>query len=81
MCEKSSTSRAPTSPLKRARPPRNYVREMQPILLAFGNRIAMTADLVSSRATDASALPTYSRSSWGPHCIHTFFENMAVPPH
>ena len=32
MCEKSSTSRAPTSPLKRARPPRNYVREMQPIL-------------------------------------------------
>ena len=32
MCEKSSTSRAPTSPLKRTRPPRNYVREMQPIL-------------------------------------------------
>jgi hypothetical protein len=25
MCEKSSTSRAPTSPLTRARSPRNYV--------------------------------------------------------
>ena len=46
--------------------PRNYGRTMQPILLAFGNRIALTADLVSSRATDASALPTHSRSSWGP---------------
>ena len=81
MCEKSSTFEGTDLALKRARPPRNYVREMQPILLAFGNRIALTADFVSSRATDASALPTHSRSSWGPHSIHTFFENMAVPPH
>ena len=34
--------------------------------LAFGNRIALTNDPVVVRATDASALPTHSRSSWGP---------------
>mgnify|MGYP003452045171 FL=1 len=47
---------------------------MQPILLAFGNRIALTADPVSSRATDASALPTHSRSSWGPHNVHVMYK-------
>ena len=67
--KKAVPSRTPTSPHKEARPPRKYVREMQPILLAFGNRIALTADLVSSRATDASALPTHSRSAWGPPSI------------
>ena len=44
------------------------------VLLAFGNRIALTADLVSSRATDASALPTHSRSSWGPHNVHVMYK-------
>ena len=42
------------------------------VLLAFGNRIALTADLVSSRATDASALPTHSRSSYLPSVERLF---------
>ena len=56
---------------------------MQPILLAFGNRIALTADPVSSRATDASALPTHSRSSWGPHSISLFQKSVCpvIPPY
>ena len=63
--------------------PRNYGRMMQPILLAFGNRIALTADPVSSRATDASALPTHSRSSWGPHSISLFQKSVCpiIPPY
>ena len=63
--------------------PRNYGRMMQPILLAFGNRIALTADPVSSRATDASALPTHSRSSWGPHSISLFQKSVGpiIPPY
>ena len=39
---------------------------------AFGNRIALTNDPVVVRATDASALPTHSRSSWGPRKAHIF---------
>ena len=34
--------------------------------LAFGNIVAMIVDPVNIRATCASALPTHSRSSWGP---------------
>ena len=37
--------------------------------LAFGNMVAMIVDPVNIRATCASALPTHSRSSWGPHNI------------
>ena len=33
---------------------------------AFGNKVALTADPVSIGATYASALPTRSRTSWGP---------------
>ena len=40
--------------------------------VAFGNRIALTNDPVVVRATDASALPTHSRSSWGPRKAHVF---------
>ena len=36
------------------------------LALAFGNKIALTADHVSIEATCASALPTRSRSSWEP---------------
>ena len=41
--------------------------------LAFGKPVALTNDLVVVEATAASALPTHSRSSWGPrkarqHC-------------
>ena len=41
---------------------------------AFGNRIALTNDPVVVRATDASALPTHSRSSWGPHNVHVMYK-------
>ncbi len=43
--------------------------------LAFGNMVAMIVDIVNIRATCASALPTHSRSSWGPHNIlrHSMF--------
>ena len=34
--------------------------------LAFGKPVALTNDLVVVEATAASALPTRSRSSWGP---------------
>ena len=37
------------------------------VALAFGNKIALTADHVSIEATCASALPTRSRSSWEPY--------------
>ena len=37
--------------------------------LAFDNKVALTVDCVNIRATCASALPTRSRSSWGPHDI------------
>ena len=40
--------------------------------VAFGNRIALTNDPVVVRATDTSALPTHSRSSWGPRKVHVF---------
>ena len=45
------------------------------VILAFGNKVALTADPVSIGATCASALPTHSRSSWGPHDIlrHSMF--------
>lgn len=37
------------------------------VALAFGNKIALTADHVSIETTCASALPTRSRSSWEPY--------------
>ena len=40
--------------------------ELRGVSLAFDKRIALTADPVSIRATAVSALPTLSRSSWGP---------------
>ena len=40
-------------------------------LLAFGNRIALTDDLVIIEATDTSALPTKSRTSRGPRYIYS----------
>ncbi len=46
-------------------------------LLAFGNIVALTVDSVNIRATCASALPTRSRSSWGPRMMATkIFKNM-----
>ena len=47
--------------------------------LAFGNRIALTDDLVIIEATDTSALPTKSRTSRGPRYIYSlsqFVDNM-----
>ena len=54
MCEKSSTSRAPTSPLK---------------------------GLAHLEITFLSHVNVRTIITWGPHSIHIFFENMAVPPH
>ena len=48
-------------------------------ILAFGNRIALTDDFVIIEATDTSALPTHSQSSWGPHTNYSlsqFVDNM-----
>ena len=44
------------------------------LTFAFGNRIALTVDSVNIEATDASALPTHSRSSWGPHNVHVMYK-------
>ena len=53
----------------RAYPVRHYPLAVRLRTLAFGNMVAMIVDLVNIRATCASALPTHSRSSWGPHNI------------
>ena len=53
----------------RAYPVRHYPIAIRLRDLAFGNIVAMIVDLVNIRATCASALPTHSRSSWGPHNI------------
>ena len=51
----------------RAYPVRHYPIAIRLRDLAFGNMVAMIVDTVNIRATCASALPTHSRSSWGPH--------------
>ena len=48
--------------------------------LAFGNMVAMIVDPVNIRATCASALPTHSRSSWGPHNIYSAILCIALFP-
>ena len=53
----------------RAYPVRHYPIAIRQRDLAFGNMVAMIVDTVNIRATCASALPTHSRSSWGPHNI------------
>ena len=53
----------------RAYPVRHYPIAIRLRTLAFGNMVAMIVDPVNIRATCASALPTHSRSSWGPHNI------------
>ena len=53
----------------RAYPVRHYPIAVRLRTLAFGNMVAMIVDTVNIRATCASALPTHSRSSWGPHNI------------
>ena len=50
----------------RAYPVRHYPIAVRLRDLAFGNMVAMIVDTVNIRATCASALPTHSRSSWGP---------------
>ena len=42
------------------------------LTFAFGNRIALTVDSVNIEATDASALPTHSRSSYLPSVERLF---------
>ena len=53
----------------RAYPVRHYPIAIRLRDLAFDNKVALTVDYVNIRATCASALPTRSRSSWGPHDI------------
>ena len=53
----------------RTYPVRYYPIAIRLRTLAFGNMVAMIVDIVNIRATCASALPTHSRSSWGPHNI------------
>ena len=59
----------------RAYPVRHYPIAIRLRDLAFDNKVALTVDYVNIRATCASALPTRSRSSWGPHDIlrHSMF--------
>ena len=53
----------------RAYPVRHYPIAIRLRDLAFDNKVALTVDCVNIRTTCASALPTRSRSSWGPHDI------------
>ena len=53
----------------RAYPVRHYPIAIRLRDLAFDNKVALTVNYVNIRATCASALPTRSRSSWGPHDI------------
>ena len=48
--------------------------------IAFGNIVVLTVDSVNIRATCASALPTHSRSSWGPHSIYSAILCIALNP-
>ena len=57
----------------RTYPVRYYPVAIRLRTLAFGNMVAMIVDPVNIRATYASALPTHSRSSWGPHNILRHF--------
>ena len=56
----------------RNQPKAEYIERF--LTFAFGNRIALTVDSVNIEATDASALPTHSRSSWGPHNVHVMYK-------
>ena len=56
----------------RNQPPAEHIEWF--LTFAFGNRIALTVDFVNIEATDASALPTHSRSSWGPHNVHVMYK-------
>ena len=53
----------------RVYPVRHYPIAIRLRDLAFDNKVALIVDRVNIRATCASALPTHSRSSWGPHYI------------
>ena len=53
----------------RVYPVRHYPIAIRLHDLAFDNKVALTVNYVNIRATCASALPTRSRSSWGPHDI------------
>ena len=61
-------------------PVRYYPIAIRLRTLAFGNMVAMIVDPVNIRATCASALPTHSRSSWGPHNIYSAILCIALNP-
>ena len=63
-----------------AYPVRHYPIAIRLRTLAFGNMVAMIVDPVNIRATCTSALPTYSRSSWGPHNIYSAILCIALNP-
>ena len=64
----------------RAYPVRHYPVSIRLRTLAFGNMVAMIVDPVNIRATCASALPTHSRSSWGPRSIYSAILCIALNP-
>ena len=64
----------------RTYPVRYYPIAIRLRTLAFGNMVAMIVDPVNIRATCASALPTHSRSSWGPHNIYSAILCIALNP-
>ena len=64
----------------RTYPVRYYPIAIRLRTLAFGNMVAMIVDPVNIRATCASALPTHSRSSWGPHNIYSAILCIALFP-
>ena len=64
----------------RTYPVRHYPIAIRLRTLAFGNMVAMIVDPVNIRATCASALPTHSRSSWGPHNIYSAVLCIALFP-
>ena len=63
-----------------AYPVRYYPIAIRLRTLAFGNMVAMIVDPVTIRATCASALPTHSRSSWGPPNIYSAVLCIALFP-
>ena len=63
-----------------AYPVRYYPIAIRLRTLAFGNMVAMIVAPVNIRATCASALPTHSRSSWGPHNIYSAILCIALNP-
>ena len=64
----------------RTYPVRYYPIAIRLRTLAFGNMVAMIVDPVNIRATCTSALPTHSRSSWGPHNIYSTILCIALNP-